>query len=275
LDFFVMYSSGTVMLGNPGQANYVAANAALEAFARWRQAQGLAALAVAWGPIGDVGVLTTNIAAREALEMRLGEAPMKSAQALQALERLIITGASGMTMMPINAASLHRVLPDASSRRFSDLWRLSGSSPDDAVDDDLRAHLAQLSPEQAQQTIANMLAGEVATILRLQPNAVPYTRSLHELGLDSLMAVELGLALEKRVGVTLPPMLINDNPTVERIAARVLAGLFDDKSDTSAQVQLVKGMAVQHAETGLDADQMQALIMDVQDKAQAGTRLIA
>jgi acyl carrier protein len=180
-----------------------------------------------------------------------------------------------MTVMPINPASLHRVLPDVSSRRFADLWRLHGSGGDDGVDDDLRAHLAQLSPEQAQQTIANLLAGEVASILRLQPSAVPYTRSLHELGLDSLMAVELGLALEKRFGVTLPPMLINDNPTVERIAARVLAGLFDDNGDTSAQVQLVQNMAVQHAETGFDADQVQAVIMDVQDKAQAGTRLIA
>ncbi|MGC8509147.1 MAG: type I polyketide synthase, partial [Thiomonas sp.] len=93
LDFFVLYSSATVMLGNPGQANYVAANAALEAFARWRRAQGLPALAVAWGPIGDVGVLTANAVARGALESRLGEAPLASAQALAALERLLAPGA--------------------------------------------------------------------------------------------------------------------------------------------------------------------------------------
>ncbi len=276
LDFFVLYSSATVMLGNPGQANYVAANAALEAFARWRQARGLPALAVAWGPIGDVGVLTTNAAALNALEARLGEAPMKSAQALQALGRLIVSGTNGLAVMPLNASTLRRSLPDASSRRFADLWRMHGSSLDDEVDADLRAHLAQLTPEQAHQTIADMLASEVATILRLPANAVPYTRSLHDLGLDSLMAVELGLALEKRFGVTLPSMLINDNPTVERIAARVFTGLFSEgSSDTPAHVQLVQSMVVQHAETGFDAAQVQALVEHVQDKAQAGTRLIA
>ena len=276
LDFFVLYSSATVMLGNPGQANYVAANAGLEAFARWRQAQGLPALAVAWGPIGDVGVLTTNAAARTALEARLGEAPLKSAVALQALGRLIASGANGLSVMPLNVHSLHRALPDAGSRRFADLWRLHGSGPDEESDDDLRAHLAQLSPEQAQQTIADLLAGEVAAILRMPANAVPYTRSLHDVGLDSLMAVELGLALEKRFGVALPPMLINDNPTIERIATRVFSRMFgSDSTDGSAQVQLVQIMAEQHAETDIDAAQVKALIQHVQDKGQTAQRLIA
>ncbi|MGC9163168.1 MAG: SDR family NAD(P)-dependent oxidoreductase [Thiomonas sp.] len=277
LDFFVLYSSATVMLGNPGQANYVAANAALEAFARWRRAQGLPALAVAWGPIGDVGVLTANAAARGALESRLGEAPLASAQALAALERLLATGAEGLAVMPMNPATLRRSLPDAVSQRFAELWRMAGSSPAQEDETDLRARLAQLPPEQARQTVADLLAAEVAAILRLPADAVPRARSLHDLGLDSLMAVELGLALEKRFGVTLPAMLINDNPTVERIAERVYAGLFGEAAaeETSAQAQLVQGMAAQHAETELDAQQLQALVDDLHSKTQGTTRLIA
>ncbi len=280
LDFFVLYSSATVLLGNPGQANYVAANAALEAFARVRQAQGLPALAVAWGPIGDVGVLTDNAAARSALEARLGAAPLQSAQALQALGRLIAqgtTGATAIAVMPLDAAALRRALPDHVSRRFTDLWRLAGAGASDQADSDLRAHLAQLPPEQAREAVADLLASEVAAILRLSVEAVPRARSLHDLGLDSLMAVELGLALEKRFGVTLPAMLINDNPTVERIAERVHAALFgeDQAEPLSTQAQLVQGMAAQHAEHGLDAQQVQNLVDDLHAKTQSATRLIA
>jgi len=277
LDFFVLYSSATVLLGNPGQANYVAANAALEAFARWRQSQGLPALAVAWGPIGDVGVLTGNPAARDALEARLGEAPLQSAQALQALGRLIATGSGGLAVMPLNATVLRHALPDTASRRFTVLWRMAGNSQAQDADTDLRAHLAQLPPEQARQTVADMLAAEVATILRLPLDAVPRARSLHDLGLDSLMAVELGLALEKRFGVTLPAMLINDNPTVERIAERVYAGLFGEAAaqETSTQTQLVHSMAAQHAEAGLDAQLVQDLVDDLHTKTHSTTRLIA
>ena len=277
LDFFVLYSSATVMLGNPGQANYVAANAALEAFARVRQSQGLPALAVAWGPIGDVGVLTDNAVARNALEARLGAAPLQSAQALQALGQLIAKGATGVAVMPLDAAALRRALPDHASRRFADLWRRAGADGSDRADSDVRAHLAQLPPEQARQTVADLLASEVAAILRLSVEAVPRTRSLHDLGLDSLMAVELGLALEKRFGVTLPAMIINDNPTVERIAERVYAALFgeDQAEPISPQAQLVQGMAAQHAEHGLDAQQVQHLVDDLHAKTQSATRLIA
>ena len=55
IDLFVLFSSVTTLLGNPGQASYVAANAALEAIAERRHAAGLPALAVGWGPIGDAG----------------------------------------------------------------------------------------------------------------------------------------------------------------------------------------------------------------------------
>ena len=72
LDLFVLFSSATALLGNPGQANYVAANAALEALAVLRRREGLAGCAVSWGPIADVGVLTSNEAARDALRSRLG-----------------------------------------------------------------------------------------------------------------------------------------------------------------------------------------------------------
>jgi NAD(P)-dependent dehydrogenase (short-subunit alcohol dehydrogenase family) len=72
LHLFLLFSSATTAFGNPGQANYVAANAALEGIARRRQAEGKPALAVGWGPIADAGVLTRQSAASEKLERLIG-----------------------------------------------------------------------------------------------------------------------------------------------------------------------------------------------------------
>lgn len=74
LDFFVMFSSATTLFGNPGQANYVAANHWLEALARHRRAQGQAATAVLWGAIDDVGFLARNSQIKDALQSRMGGA---------------------------------------------------------------------------------------------------------------------------------------------------------------------------------------------------------
>ncbi|MBR0678675.1 SDR family NAD(P)-dependent oxidoreductase, partial [Roseomonas alkaliterrae] len=75
LHLFLLFSSATTAFGNPGQANYVAANAAIEAIARRRHAEGRPALAVGWGPIADAGLLAREAATAEALERRTGVAP--------------------------------------------------------------------------------------------------------------------------------------------------------------------------------------------------------
>ena len=82
LDYFVLFSSATTFIGNPGQGAYVAANGFMEGLARRRKALGLPALAVAWGAIGDVGVLARNRAVMETLAGRVGVTPMDARRSL-------------------------------------------------------------------------------------------------------------------------------------------------------------------------------------------------
>ena len=93
LDFFVLYSSATTTVGNPGQANYVAANAYLESLARQRRAEGLPGLAVAWGAIGDAGYLARHAEVSESLARRLGRQSLSAREALQGLEQILLRGA--------------------------------------------------------------------------------------------------------------------------------------------------------------------------------------
>ncbi|MDE2255324.1 MAG: SDR family NAD(P)-dependent oxidoreductase, partial [Betaproteobacteria bacterium] len=275
LDFFVLYSSATTSLGNPGQANYVAANAALEALAAQCRGQGQPVSFAAWGPIADVGVLTTNAAAREGLQTRLGAAAITSAQALDALGRMLAQQRSGLAVMNFQWSSLQRTLPSARHHRFDDLHRLLDAGPADTGDLDLRAHLAQLDPAAAQQYVAEALAVEVADILRLPADRIAPDQSLFDLGMDSLMAVELATALDKRFGVTLPPMLISENPSIARIAERMLAsmsGQQDEPADGTRQ--LVQSMLAQHAETE-QLPQADDIVADLHITARTNSRLIA
>src|SRR5690606_28393592 len=96
LDHFVLYSSATTLVGNPGQANYVAANGFLEALARKRRAEGKPGLAVAWGAISDAGYLARNTEVNELLARKLGRHALTAKEALDGLTRLMAMPQHGL-----------------------------------------------------------------------------------------------------------------------------------------------------------------------------------
>ena len=110
LDFFVLLSSVTTSIGNPGQSNYVAGNLYLESLALRRLALGLPALAVGFGPIGDAGYLARNERLRDTLEARTGGAALSAQQALAHLEQLMREGKSGVAVANMDWRTLRRTL---------------------------------------------------------------------------------------------------------------------------------------------------------------------
>jgi len=118
-----------------------------------------------------------------------------------------------------------------------------------------------------------MVAEEVAKVLSIDAARIDPSRPLHDLGLDSLMAVELALGLEKRFGVRLPAMMINDAPTVGRVAARI-AGLLGGGGDKEAtEADAVVEMAIRHGEE-LDSATVDGFVADMRRLSRAGTRMI-
>ncbi len=227
LDFFVLYSSITTLLGNPGQAHYVAANAWLEAFAQWRRQQGLPALAILWGAIADAGYLTRHEKTRDLLQQRLGGAALTAATALDVLETMILADAHGWVVADLDWRALQRFLPLAASPRFSAVMPADNGEAA-SNEDDLRHHLQSLPPAEAEQMLLDTVRREVAQILRLSLDKVAPEQNLSQLGLDSLMGVELALALEDRIGVKLPAFLLSEGPTPLRLARRLVQSLSKD-----------------------------------------------
>lgn len=250
LQFFVLYSSGTTLLGNPGQGNYVAANAALEALALRRQRLGLPGCAIAWGPIEDAGVLTRNEAARSWLQHKLGIAPITAARALDALGETLAAGGGVSSVMDLDWPLLEQHLPQTKSPRFAEMRRQFGGGPQAAAGGDLQQELRNLPFTAAHALLLGVLETEVAHILRLPPERTRAAKSVFDFGMDSLMAVEFALSLEKRLGVTIQPMLISENPSLDKIADRLL-GLIRGDSEAEAERDILGELAMHHGETEL------------------------
>jgi NADPH:quinone reductase-like Zn-dependent oxidoreductase/acyl carrier protein len=236
VELFLLFSSATTLLGAPGQGAYVAANLALEALARRRRAEGKPALAVAWGPIEDAGYLAERRDTRDALARRLGAKPIPAAQALAGLPAIDESGLASVGFAETNWNEARRFLQILAAPFFAEVRGDAGSSPGD---DSLIERLAELEPEEALALLKTVVAEEAAGILRLPAAGIDPLRPLSELGMDSLMAVELRLALESRLRIDLPLMSLAEGTSVASIAKR-LAGALSARPQARELISLAE-----------------------------------
>ena len=227
LDHFVLYSSATTLFGNPGQSAYVAANGYLEGLAHARAAARLPALAVAWGAIGDTGYLARNSRSASILNARTGVTAMTAKEALHHLAVLLSRPACPpvVTIAPIDWSAMTRLLPILKRPTFSALAK-SGDAVSAAEEPpDLAAEIEGLDASAAQALLAGHLTHLVATILRAAPASVETRRPLVDMGIDSLMTVELQVAARERFGMDLPLGALVEGATIEDLAARLVQRL--------------------------------------------------
>jgi acyl transferase domain-containing protein/NADPH:quinone reductase-like Zn-dependent oxidoreductase/acyl carrier protein len=228
VELFLLFSSATTLVGAPAQGVYVAANMAFEALARRRRAEGRPALAIAWGPIDDAGYLAERPETRDALARRLGAKPIPAAEALAGVPAMIASGLPVVAFAETNWNGARRFLPILATPLFSDIRaKASASTSDESLND----RLASLDPEAALALLKMVVAEEAATILRLPAGGIEPLRPLSEMGMDSLMAVELRLALESRLRVDLPLVSLAEGTSVASIAARLAAAVSTKSND--------------------------------------------
>jgi NAD(P)-dependent dehydrogenase (short-subunit alcohol dehydrogenase family)/acyl carrier protein len=222
IELFLLFSSATTILGAPGQGVYVAANLALEAMARHRRAQGKPALAIAWGPIEDTGYLAERPETRDALARRLGTNPMPSTQALAALPPITESGMPAVAFAETSWNEARCFLPILAAPLFAEVRADESSLPGN---DSLIDRLAEVDAEEALALLKTAVAEEAANILRLPVAEIDLLRPLSEMGMDSLMAVELRLALEGRLRIDPPLMSLANGTSVASIAARLASAI--------------------------------------------------
>ncbi|TVP42186.1 MAG: SDR family NAD(P)-dependent oxidoreductase [Gemmatimonadales bacterium] len=251
LDFFVLYASTAGLLARPGQGVHAAANAFLDALAHHRNAGGQPALSIDWGVWRDVGA-----AARRGVDAwvaSVGVGSIPPAEGLRALDGLLMGKDVQVAVLPIDWG---RFLEDPAraGRWLSGLrppGRASapsrpGGGADPASDgsDALRSRLASAPAARRRELLLDLVLDRLLRVIGLDgaPDIDP-RQPLADLGVDSLMAVELRNLLARSLGegVALPATMVFDHPTPEALARFLEAVIFGAGAATGPDGEAANG----------------------------------
>ncbi|MFI0411703.1 SDR family NAD(P)-dependent oxidoreductase [Actinomadura sp. 3N508] len=224
LDTFVLFSSAAGTLGNPGQANYAAANTYLDALAAHRHHTGLPATSIAWGLWEHTSAMTSALTAADLARMkRSGMHPLTDEQGLALLDAALRLDQPHVVATPITAATTaHHSSPLL--RSLAPRGRRASSSSTNA----LAQQLAKLSSEQQLEHLLRVVRDQAAAVLgHSTAGTIVADRPFKELGFDSLTAVELRNRITSATQLRLPPTLIFDHPTPTALAGHLRSKLAE------------------------------------------------
>ena len=234
LDFFVLFSSAASVLGSPGAANYGAANAFLDALAWHRQAAGLPALSVNFGPWAGLGMFTNSELHRHF--SHYGVEGLPAEQYFAALAALMADGATEAMVLDIDWS---RWRPSAQSPLLRDLQvTATGDQGAGAAGSGLFEAVQAADPQERQRLLGTYLRDLVAGKLGLAPASLDVHAPLNSLGVDSLITLELRIQVERELGIVVPVARLLDGPSVvslsswlgEQLAAAPDRGVADEGS---------------------------------------------
>ncbi|MDJ1133667.1 type I polyketide synthase [Streptomyces iconiensis] len=234
LDFFVLFSSAAALVGNAGQAAYAAANAYLDAFAQSRRSRGLSALSVQWGPFTDVGLAAADGRRGVRLQER-GMGGFAPEEAWAALVRMLGRDEPVTGYVPLQLRQWFDAYPDTAALGSWERLRAAAGDGEERAGGggDFLARLLAKEPGADRLAAAGeevrALAGRV---LRLDPEQVRDGTPFKELGLDSLMGLELRNRLEAAFGLKLSPTLLWSYGTPKALAG-ALCERLPDPAETS------------------------------------------
>ncbi|MGA2031843.1 MAG: SDR family NAD(P)-dependent oxidoreductase, partial [Thermoguttaceae bacterium] len=220
LDFFVLFSSVACVLGSPGQANYAAGNAFLDALAHYRRRLGLAATSINWGPWANAGMAAEAGRGEQIQSRGLGLVPAE--EGLKVLQGLLGSAAANVAVMDARWADMRRALRGRIPPLLRDVAREEASpaaEPQDGkVDHAFRQKLLGVALQERQSLLRQYFTDELARIMGLDAAGLDAEQPLNTLGLDSLMAIELKNNLESRLAFSLPMARFLEGPSVTSLA---------------------------------------------------------
>ena len=217
LDFFVCFSSIASLLGSPGQGNYGAANAFLDALTHYRQSLGLVGLSINWGPWADVGMAAKQDSLDQARWTTQGIKPIAPEQGLQLLGKLLAVKRPQVGVMSIDWSKFLRQLPSEIVSPFLESFHNESKSSSKQELQFLR-QLETVAVSERWHLLREHIRSQLAKVLGLNsPEQIDLQQGFAELGMDSLMAVELRNRLQSSLGCSIPSTLAFDYPTVEAL----------------------------------------------------------
>ena len=272
LDFFLLFSSISNVLGAPGQGNYAAANAFLDSLAQLRRAQGLPATSVAWGPWDGDG-MTAGLGERDrARIIRTGLDWISPEEGLELLEASV---RSGRALTVAAALDLGRIqtyyeeqggVPPLLRSLLSSQSGENGQRVKGDGGAGLRKLLSQSAPEEHESVLLDLVRSGVAKTLGFASSSdVDVNLPLQDIGIDSLTAVLMRNQVADMTGLALPAKIAFDHPDLKSLAGYLLAKLQERGIDAPAEAAAVElGPAEPADASGLDMASVRKGYLDPQ-----------
>lgn len=233
LDFFALCSSAASLLGSPGQANYAAANAFLDALAHHRRALGLPCVCINWGPWAEVGLAAQPNRA-ERLELK-GVKSVTPELGLRALERILSLNATQVGVFSVDWSQWQKCYPAAGRGLLDSLCNKEETKkPQLPLTSTNLTRQMLLESEEQQRLIENYLRDRVASALGMEISLVKVNKPLNSLGFDSLLAVELKHRIEIDLGVSVPVTKFLHDTAITQLALFIMSQLAAPDSAISA-----------------------------------------
>lgn len=218
LDFFVLFSSVSSIIGNPGQGNYAAANAFLDSFCNFRKKQNLPATTINWGAL-KLGILLRNPKVAKHLESN-GIRAIHPSTALKILEKAIQENPTRLCAIDVDWHKMMQNMPSIKkSSVFSDFYEQTQNDPSNAF----LYEIKKLDDSQRLNFTIDSLKEMIGKTLKM--NAIDENARLNTIGVDSLMAMELHAMMESNLGIRIPSMELMKGPSIKQLAFSVLREL--------------------------------------------------
>lgn len=240
LDFFVLFSSASALIGSPGQGNYTAANAFLDALARFRRANGLPALSIAWGAWADSGMAAGRSSTQLERSSRHGVRLMSADAALDVLADLLHGSPPHVGVLNMDWREVLAQFPAGSWPPVLDqlAQAYARETPAGATESSsLPDRLASASGAGITQVVVEYVRECAALVLGLRPEQLDLDRPLVQLGLDSLMGVELRNRIERGGAPSLPLASYLSGSDVQQLAHELLSQIAPAEAAAGAAAQ--------------------------------------
>ena len=233
LDFFICFSSIAAVMGSPGQCNYSAANAVVDALMAERRSLGLPGMSINWGPWAEVGMAAKLSFEDEGLDKI---PPAAGIQVLADLMRRPYPQSPvQIGVFPINwPLFMKQFTPGQEPLFVSNMLTKTVAVNKSAPTDDIRRQLQSAAAEERLGLLHNYINAQLSQVLSLDATqSPPFDQPWRELGLDSLMTVELKNRLNRSLGVSIPLETLMQDATTRLLAEMVVQSLADSLADGS------------------------------------------
>lgn len=229
LDCFVMFSSVSSIFGNPAQGNYAAANAFLDSLAHHRRALGLPALAINWGVLGGEGYVARNERVAEFLA-RQGTGALTPGEVTSLMESFLTGHSTQMSAIRVDWAKWRQSFRGMQDNPLVERIFAAGVETQEAGGggNDWRGKIQAAPADEKNAVIGQAVRDVVGSVLRVKPDSLREDQPLTDLGLDSLMGVEIETMLESSIGVALPPTSLMRARTIGQIATLIAEQMGTD-----------------------------------------------